>query len=110
MDRYYVISGQHRYKAAKRWREAQQQKRQAVPDWCQLFPCDILKQGLARKVIEETAGRLQAQSSVVRSMTIAETFRHFFILQQRDPDDTLQSLLHTTYVNTGKSSKDASPV
>ena len=109
-DKYYIISGQHRFKAAKQWRDARQLKRLPLPDWCQYFHCEILKQGLTRKVIEETAGRLQAQSSVVRSMSIADTMRHFFELQQRDPDESVQSLLGTTYVNTGKSARDATQV
>ena len=107
---YYIISGQHRFEASRQFRERENNKGRAPPQWAVKFNCDVLKEGLSLTELQRIAGRLQAQQGTVRAMTVAETMAFFLKIQKRRPNDTTSKLLVDTFKCTGKSIQDGTPV
>ena len=108
---FYIVGGQHRYEAARKYREQQIEAHRPVPDWCQKFKCTILRSGLTRGVVEVIAGRLQAQASTLKNMTVAESLEFFYrSYKEAQGSRTVTDLLRDTFRKTGKTVKDGTPV
>ena len=104
------MAGQHRFEAAKRWRARCSAKGVPVPEWAITFPCEILGSGLSVDELEEIAGRLQAQATIVKKMSPTDTLDFFYRLLQRHPDWSRSTLLAATYKRTGKTAADGTMV
>ena len=107
---FYIIAGQHRFEAARQWRDLKGKKREPIGDWAVNFPCTILKEDLDEAEVNHVAGRLQAQSQTVMSMTVSDTMQFFAKLLRRKPKESMTRLLYETYDSTGKTVRDGKPV
>ena len=107
---YYVISGQHRFEAARHFRERENHKGRSPPEWAVKFTCDVLKEGLTLTEVQRIAGRLQAQQGTVRAMTASETMAFYLKQQRKRPGEAPSKLLIDTFKCTGKSIQDGTPV
>ena len=107
---FFIIAGQHRFEAARQWREQKAKAREKIPEWCVNFPSSILRENLSESEINYIAGRLQAQSSVVNAMTVSDTMAYFAKILKKKPKDSVTRLLLETYDCTGKTVRDGKPV
>ena len=70
---YYVISGQHKYRASQLLKGELEAAGIEVPGFCKAYRCSVLREGLTPTEVKETAGRYQSRSQTVHSMTFSET-------------------------------------
>ena len=110
-QQFYVVGGQHRFEACRRFREKQLELRRSVPEWAVKFKCKVLKAGLSKDTVEIISGRLQAQSSTLMNMSVATTLR-FFHNKYLECEGSLSmsDLLKLTYDKTGKRVTEGTPV
>ena len=102
---YFIISGQHRFEAAKRFRREREEDHKPIPLWCRRFTCDILKPDVTVDFRERIAGRLQSSSLTTLGWSFTETMEYLVQLASKFPEDRRPprtDLLRVTYEKTGK--------
>lgn len=108
---YYILSGQHRFAAARKVAEEALKKAKVVPSWAQIFKCSVVKPEttlLQRQVI---AGKVQQQQSTVHESALSERVRWLIRevadskAEAAEAGDTWRpnrtELLRLTYLKTG---------
>ena len=70
---FYILDGQHKFKAAMTSRLQLEKGRDPVPLWCRVFRCQVLKPGLSVDVRQRLAGRQQARASNIKTQSISES-------------------------------------
>ena len=66
---------------------------------------------MTKSVVEVIAGRLQAQASTLKNMTVAESLEFFYrSYKEAQGSRTVTDLLRDTFRKTGKTVKDGTPV
>ena len=106
--RHYVISGQHRVAACKKFRDIQTAANRTIPKWATQFRCKVIKDTIPLSQMEEIAGRAQAAQLTVTGFSFADTMRklmdeHSRLTRQAGghPPSKAEVLRHT-YRKTGK--------
>ena len=114
-QKYFVIDGQHKFQASQNIRRKLESENRPVPMWAKQFRCRVLKAGLELEVLQRVAGREQARSQTVASMTFSQTMDWFLrevekvrSAAERAGEPVVinrSELLRLTYDKTGKTTK-----
>ena len=114
-QKYFVIDGQHKYQASQNIRRKLESENRPVPQWARRFRCRVLKAGLELEVLQKVAGREQARSQTVASMTFSQTMDWFLrevekvrSAAERAGEPVVinrSDILRLTYDKTGKTTK-----
>ena len=107
---FYVLSGQHKFRASQLIREAAVLANREPPPFTLNFRCSVLKEGFTLDQLQRVAGRLQSRAQAVRKMTYAETMESLVeearAMREADPAKQWPNrtdLLKAVYTKTAKS-------
>jgi hypothetical protein len=108
-NHYWVVSGQHRLEATRKYRQWLEMQRKQLPQWCREARCQLTREGLDVQDLQRLAGRLQAKSGAVISLSLSETMAVFlkdlaeFRQQNASEPSSTADLMRGVYLKTGKS-------
>ena len=112
--KYYVLSGQHRYEAARAIYKKALDAAKEPPAWTSEFRCLVVRPGTDLTTRQLIAGKTQAAQATVLTTTLTDRIRWFLTelndaVERSDdnaPKVNRTSLLRLTYMKTGCREKE----
>ena len=102
--KFYILSGQHRFQAARKLAAKLESEAKTVPLWAKTFSCTVVRKETSLETRQIIAGRVQATQGAVVDPTLSERLRWLLreVTEARAKDEPLNrtAVLRLTYVKT----------